>query len=958
MKHLEQLMLTVSLVDKVTRPIQGINQQIRETGELGRQSMDRMISGAAGLAASGVALHQALMPAIEMDRALGEVKSLGVAEQDLNKLSQTATDFSIEFGKSATEFIGAAYDIKSAMGDLSGDELAGITKSSAVLAAATKADTATVTAYMGTMYGLFKQQADAMGRDNFAAMVAGQTAQAVESFKTTGAEMSAAFTSIGAAGTAAGIAMNEQMAVLGTLQATMSGSEAGTKYKAFLAGIAGAQDKLNMSFVDGNGNMLGMVQILQKLKDKFGDTLTVAESDALKKAFGSDEAVALIKQMIPDVDGLAHSIDNVGKQTGMDKATQMAGTMTDQWERLEQVWFALRAGAGVSVLPTINAVVGSIVDGMAVLVEWTDMFPHLTEVVTWAAIGIASLTAVAASWTLISGISSSMSLFFGRSISLLLSPLKLVRMAMVAMRPALIGLNFLMMANPAGLMIAGIVGVIAVLGAAAIAVYKFWEPIKAFISGFISGFTQAAGLSELFAPFVGLFRLFSAVLGWIGGLLADLFGWFTALIAPVESTTEQLDGVAEAGQTIGNVFGTIFNAILFPIRMAGKLVQWLLEKLNMIPGVDIDLSGTNMDLPDTPDMPAVMQQVEQTTGELPKEAATVPALPPATQQVARTLQPVPTDVAPASQQVNRNWPDAANTAVPPATQQVARTLQPVPMDVTPANQQVNRDWPDAANTAVPPATQQVARTLQPVPMDIPPISQQVNRNWPDAANTAVPAASQMVNQHWPEAANADLPAATQQVARTLQPVPMDVAPASQLVNRHWPDAANTDLPATTQQVDRDLQPVQAEIAPLKQDVFREYFDDLDFEFSPATQEIEQVYTGGTHMGGSFIHSNEELFLPSLVPESPLANTPLTQPRFDDAPQVNSEQLMAGINERLRTTRAPESMQSPPSPLMPQLLKVAGQNTGKTVHFGDVHIKNEQGMDPQTLAEWEELQYGF
>ncbi|WP_346351043.1 phage tail tape measure protein [Oceanimonas sp. AH20CE76] len=785
---MEQLMLTVSLVDKVTRPIQGINQQIRETGELGRQSMDRMISGAAGLAASGVALYQALMPAIEMDNALSEVKSLGVVQQDLDQLSQTATEFSIEFGKSATEFVGAAYDIKSAMGDLTGDELAGITKSSAVLAAATKADTATVTAYMGTMYGVFKKQADAMGRDNFAAMVAGQTAQAVESFKTTGAEMSAAFTSIGAAGTAAGIAMHEQMAVLGTLQATMSGSEAGTKYKAFLAGIAGAQDKLNMSFVDGNGNMLGMVQILQKLKDKFGDTLTVAESDALKKAFGSDEAVALIKQMIPDVDGLAASIDNVGKQTGMDKATQMAGAMTDQWQRLEHVWFALRAGAGASVLPTINAVVGSIVDGMAVLVEWTDMFPHLTEVVTWAAIGIASLTAVAASWTLIMGIGGGILTFYKGGIMGVVKVLRLLRIGLILSRTLTLA----------------------------------WAAVTATGTAAVWLFNAALAATRVALAFItGPFGLIMMALVAVGaGAVWLARNWDSLKASIMESEAfATLMGFLDTVQLKWQSFmDTLAN--LGPIKLIGSAINWLIEKINLIPGIDIDL-GSSMELPETPDMPAATQQIAAG----PQQAA---AVPPATQQVSRTLQPVPTDVA----------------------------------------------------------------------------------------------------------------------------------PASQLVNQHWPETANTDLPAATQQVDRDLQPVQAGIAPLKQDVFREYFDDLDFEFSPATQEVNRVYTGGSHVGGSFIHSNEALFLPSLVPESPLANTPTTQPHVTDTPAVKSDQLMAGINEQLRTTRTPESVQSPPSPLMPQLAKVANQNNGKTVHFGDVHIKNEQGMDPGTLAEWEELQHGF
>ena len=72
----------------------------------------------------------------------------------------------------------------------------------------------------------------------------------------------------------------------------MSGSEAGTKYKAFLAGVGKAQDKLNLSFTDSQGQMLPIVDILNRIKGKYGETLDVAEGDALAKAFGSQEAVA------------------------------------------------------------------------------------------------------------------------------------------------------------------------------------------------------------------------------------------------------------------------------------------------------------------------------------------------------------------------------------------------------------------------------------------------------------------------------------------------------------------------------------------------------------------------------------------------------------------------------------------------------------------------------------------
>ena len=55
--------------------------------------------------------------------------------------------------------------------------------------------------------------------------------------------MEQAFSRLGSAATAHGVAMNEQMAILGELQATMSGSEAATKYQAFLTGIGKAQTK-------------------------------------------------------------------------------------------------------------------------------------------------------------------------------------------------------------------------------------------------------------------------------------------------------------------------------------------------------------------------------------------------------------------------------------------------------------------------------------------------------------------------------------------------------------------------------------------------------------------------------------------------------------------------------------------------------------------------------------------
>ncbi|HAS3149528.1 TPA: phage tail tape measure protein [Vibrio cholerae] len=511
----EKLMMVIGLVDQVTKPLAGITNEINGAMSAAEKGMEQAAKGGAGLWATGVAIQNALMPAIEMDRKLGEVKSLGVTDEALKQLQQTALEFSSDYGKSATEFVGASYDIQSAIAGLTGEELSQFTKASGVLAAATKADTATITSYMGTMYGIFKNQAEEMGKAAWVEDVAGMTASAVQMFKTTGMEMSSAFTSVGANATAAGIAMSEQMAILGTLQSTMSGSEAGTKYKAFLAGVGGAQDKLNLSFVDAQGKMLPMLDILEKLQGKFGDTLDVAESDELKKAFGSDEAVSLIKLLMADTQGLAASIDSLGQTKGMGKAEQMAAAMTDQSQRLEASWFAIRAAAFSMVLPAFNAVTGSIADGLMWLTSMTSEYPVLTEVLSYAAIGALSLGGVVASLSLVMGIAKMMAGGWAVTTAVLSGVFKVLRISTIAMTAATWLFNAALWANPITWIIAGIVALVAAVGA----MIYWWDEIKA-------SFADTTWFKIIAAAIDGVIEMLNMIPGinieWRAGELPDV----------------------------------------------------------------------------------------------------------------------------------------------------------------------------------------------------------------------------------------------------------------------------------------------------------------------------------------------------------------------------------------------------------------------------------------------------
>ncbi|MFQ2121960.1 phage tail tape measure protein [Aeromonas hydrophila] len=536
MAWMEKLMMQVALVDQVTKPLAGINAQMDKVTKSGRQGWSNMAMGATTVAGGVMAIQSALGPAIEMDRALAEVASLDVQKEVLGALGREALKLSIQYGESATEIVRSSYDIQSAIAGLEGNELPAFTRASTTLAKATKADTATITNYMGTMYGIFEQQAKQMGKANWVEDVAGKTALAVQLFKTTGQGMADAFGAIGANATAAGISMDEQFAVLGQLQATMSGGEAGTKFKAFLAGVGGAQKALGLQFTDAAGNMLPVLTIMDKLKAKYGETMSVAEGDELKKAFGSDEAVAMIKLLMTNTKGLATNINALANTHGMGKAEQMAAAMTDQWERVTQAWFAIRAAAFGVVLPAINAVVGVFADGATTVLRWTHLFPNLTKVVSYALLAIVGLSMVTGTWMLVAGVAKLATLGLGIAWSVIMAPLNLLKAGLVAFRAIMLAVNIAMYANPIGLIIAGIV---LLIGTVAAVIY-YWDDLKQTLADW---------------------GVFDAVQAMIDGAAA---GWasFMQLLAD-----------------------------LSPFQLLGKAVDWLIDKLNMIPGVNIELGS-------------------------------------------------------------------------------------------------------------------------------------------------------------------------------------------------------------------------------------------------------------------------------------------------------------------------------------------------------------------------------
>lgn len=139
------------------------------------------------------------------------------------------------------------------------------------------------------------------------------------------------------------------------------------------------------------------------------------------------------------------------------------------------------------------------------------------------------------------------------------------------LRVALFGISGLLGAllSPIGLVVAALAGV-------ALVVWKYWQPISAFLGGVVEGFKAAA------APISAAFEPLQPVFQWIGDKVQALWGWFTDLLTPVKSTSAELQNAASMGRQFGEALAAGLNMVMHPLDSLKSGVSWLLEKLGIV----------------------------------------------------------------------------------------------------------------------------------------------------------------------------------------------------------------------------------------------------------------------------------------------------------------------------------------------------------------------------------------
>ena len=563
---MKQLDFTLSLIDKLSRPLKQVQGNVTGFAEKSNAAFKQIGGGVLGLVGVGMAIKGALSPAIEMFDAISDASAKGIDDGALKTVQRDALTFSTTYGASAVAFVQSTESINASIAGLTGQELPKVTKVANTLAFALKSTAADTAEFMGQMFGNFSADAERLGKVQFAEQLAGKM---VYMRKTFGAEMSTIKDLMEGArgvGTNYGVGLDEQLAVLGQLNRTL-GTEASSAYEGFMTGALDGAKKLGLSFTDSTGKMLSMPEMLIKLQGKYGKSLegnlkAQAELDA---AFGDSSAV--VKHLYGNVAVLQRNITELGGADGLKRTQEMASKMVKPWDRFVAILTAIKTVIGLTLIPVLYPVLNRLADMGQTFARWMQMFPNIARVVGFAAMALLSFAAVGATVNIVMGVSKFIMLGLA-GVWRMLSSVTLIytavlwtaQKAVIVWNASLAALRGVLLAVRMAAMMSGIainfmswpillvIGAIAALAAGVYLLVKHWDTAWKFITD-----------------------------GW-NNFVAMLTGF-----SPVQALSGMANGIVSL---FDNVWQTIKGGFL-------QSWNWIVEKLNKIPGVNISTAGDN-----------------------------------------------------------------------------------------------------------------------------------------------------------------------------------------------------------------------------------------------------------------------------------------------------------------------------------------------------------------------------
>ncbi|RBX44544.1 phage tail tape measure protein, partial [Escherichia coli] len=383
-----------------------------------------------------------------------------------------------------------------------------------------------------------------------------------------------------------GISLEEAAAMAGMLANNgLRGSDAGTAMRASLSRLASppkaaadALKELGVSVADARGKMRPMEDVLldlYKATQKYGqvDQVSFFKDIAGEEAFvGLQTLVAAtgsgeLQKLTRELQGARGESDRVAKV--------MADNLDGDLKNLDSAWEGLRIRISDLVDGPLRSVTQWLTRVLEKITSLAQAHPVLTRQILIAGGALLAMTATVGSLSLAIGVLAGPLAKLRLGFSLLTGSMNAVRLlpalwGMVTGSVSLLGGAIGALFSPVGLIVAALAG-------AAVLIWKYWDPIRAFFAGVFSG------IMERLTPLRETFERFGPVFDAIGSGISQVFNWFKSLLSPMESSKETLDKCTSAGEIFGNVLGGALQLVLTPAKMLLDTLAWILEKLGVLP---------------------------------------------------------------------------------------------------------------------------------------------------------------------------------------------------------------------------------------------------------------------------------------------------------------------------------------------------------------------------------------
>ncbi|HGC4688777.1 TPA: phage tail tape measure protein, partial [Escherichia coli] len=338
-----------------------------------------------------------------------------------------------------------------------------------------------------------------------------------------------------------GISLEEAAAMAGMLANNgLRGSDAGTAMRASLSRLASppkaaadALKELGVSVADARGKMRPMEDVLldlYKATQKYGqvDQVSFFKDIAGEEAFvGLQTLVAAagsgeLQKLTRELQGARGEADRVAKV--------MADNLDGDLKNLDSAWEGLRIRISDLVDGPLRSVTQWLTRVLEKITSLAQAHPVLTRQLLIAGGALLAMTATIGSLSLVIGV------LYGKLATLRLGFDILTRsMNVVRVLPALWGMvtgSVSLLGGAIGALFSPVGLIVAALAGAAVLIWKYWDPIRAFFAGVFSG------IMERLTPLRETFERFGPVFDAIGSGISQVFNWFKSLLSPMESSKE------------------------------------------------------------------------------------------------------------------------------------------------------------------------------------------------------------------------------------------------------------------------------------------------------------------------------------------------------------------------------------------------------------------------------------